>query len=110
MGKLLQLRQATMGAGGDSKLQLEVLERSLSTLMVIFRGISRLVGQVPSQDYEELAQSLARRAGFAAEPFVKVIRHVRGTEKIAREAAAGILEGYLAAMERLVAYLNEFRG
>ena len=110
MGKLLQLRQATMGAGGDSKLQLEVLERSLSTLIVIFRGISRLVGQVPSQDYEELAQSLARRAGFAAEPFVKVIRHVRGTEKIAREAAAGILEGYLAAMERLVAYLNEFRG
>jgi len=79
-------------------------------LMVIFRGISRLVGAVPSQDYEELTQTLARRAGFSPEPFVKVIRHVRGTEKIARESAAGILEGYLAAMERLVAYLNEFRG
>ena len=110
MGKLLQLRQATMGAGGDSKLQLEVLEKSLSTLMVIFRGISRLVGEVPSQDYEELAQELARRSGFAAEPFVRVIRHVRGTEKISRESASAILEGYLAAMERLVAYLNEFRG
>jgi predicted nucleotidyltransferase len=110
MGKLLQLRQATMGAGGDSKLQLEVLEKSLSTLMVIFRGVSRLAGQAPSQDYEELTSALAQRAGFSAEPFVKVIRHVRGTEKIARAAAAGILEGYLAAMERLVAYLNEFRG
>ena len=110
MGKLLQLRQATMGAGGDSKRQLDVLEKSLSTLMVIFRGIARLVGQVPSQDYEELTQSLARRAGFAADPFVRVIRHTRGTEKISREGAAGILEGYLAAMERLVAYLNEFRG
>jgi len=95
MGKLLQLRQATMGAGGDSKLQLEVLEKSLSTLMVIFRGVSRLVGL---------------RAGFSPDPFVKVIRHVRGSEKISRENAAGILEGYLAAMERLVAYLNEFRG
>ena len=110
MGKLLQLRQATMGAGGDSKLQLEVLEKSLSTLMVIFRGVSRLAGQAPSQDYEELTSALAQRAGFSAEPFVKVIRHVRGTEKIARAAAAGILEGYLAAMERLVSYLNEFRG
>jgi predicted nucleotidyltransferase len=110
MGKLLQLRQATMGAGGDSKLQLEVLEKSLSTLMVIFRGVSRLVGQAPSQDYEELTRALAQRAGFSAEPFAKVIRHVRGTEKIPRESAAGILEGYLAAMERLVAYLNEFRG
>jgi len=110
MGKLLQLRQATMGAGGDSRLQLEVLEKSLSTLMVIFRGVSRLHGQVPSQDYEELTRQLAQRAGFAPEPFVKVIRHVRGTEKIPRESAAGILESYLAAMERLVSYLNEFRG
>jgi hypothetical protein len=110
MGKLLQLRQATMGAGGDSRQQLEVLEKSLSTLMVIFRGVSRLHGQVPSQDYEELTRQLAQRAGFAPEPFVKVIRHVRGTEKIPRENAAGILEAYLAAMERLVSYLNEFRG
>jgi hypothetical protein len=110
MGKLLQLRQATMGAGGDSKLQLDVLEKSLSTLMVIFRGISRLIGQAPSQDYEELTRALAQRAGFSPEPFVKVVRHVRGTEKIPREAASEILEGYLAAMERLVAYLNEFRG
>jgi len=110
MGKLLQLRQATMGAGGDSKLQLEVLEKSLSTLMVIFRGVSRLVGQAPSQDYEELTRTLSLRAGFSPDPFVKVIRHVRGSEKISRESAAGILEGYLAAMERLVAYLNEFRG
>ncbi|HEV7837871.1 MAG TPA: nucleotidyltransferase domain-containing protein [Gemmatimonadaceae bacterium] len=110
MGKLLQLRQATMGAGGDSKLQLEVLEKSLSTLMVIFRGISRLHGEAPSQDYEELTRNLAQRAGFSADPFVRVIRHSRGTEKIPRESAAGILEGYLSAMERLVAYLNEFRG
>jgi hypothetical protein len=78
--------------------------------MVIFRGVSRLVGQAPSQDYEELTRTLALRAGFSPDPFVKVIRHVRGSEKISRESAAGILEGYLAAMERLVAYLNEFRG
>jgi len=110
MGKLLQLRQATMGAGGDSKLQLEVLEKSLSTLMVIFRGVSRLVGEVPSQDYEELTRALARRAGFAADSFVSVIRHVRGTAKIPRENAAGILEEYLAAMERLVEYLDEYKG
>src|SRR6059058_4024969 len=110
MGKLLQLRQATMGAGGDSKLQLAVLEKSLSTLMVIFRGVSRLFGEVPSQDYEELTRSLARRAGFSPDPFLRVVRHVRGTEKIPRESAVGILEAYLAAMERLVAYINEYKG
>ena len=110
MGKLLQLRQAIMGAGGDSALQLEVLEKSLSTLMVIFRGIVRLHGQVPSQDYEALTQSVAERAGFSPEAFVKVIRHTRGTEKLPRNSASSILEEYLAAMERLVTYLDEFRG
>jgi len=109
MGKLLHLRQATMGAGGDRKLQLELLERSLSTLMVIFRGVSRLMGEAPSPDYEQLTRSLAERAGFSPEPFVKVIRHVRGTEKISRDAAESILEQYLGAMERLVTYLNSFR-
>ena len=110
MGKLLQLRQAIMGAGGDTALQIEVLDKSLSTLMVIFRGFIRLHGQVPSQDYEALAASVAQRAGFSPEPFVRVIRHARGTEKLSKDSASLILEEYLAAMERLVAYLDEFRG
>jgi predicted nucleotidyltransferase len=110
MGKLLQLRRATMGAGNDSRRQLEVLDKSLSTLMVVFRGVARLQGQVPSQDYEELTRTLAERAGFSPDPFVRVIRHVRGTEKISRDDAAALLEGYLSAMERLVEYLNEYKG
>jgi hypothetical protein len=110
MGKLLQLRQAVMGAGGDSSLQLEVLEKSLSTLMVVFRGIVRLHDQVPSQDYEALTTAVAQRAGFSPDPFIKVIRHSRGTDKLPKESASAILGDYLTAMERLVAYLNEFRG
>lgn len=110
MGKLLKLRQAVMGAGGDKAVQLEILEKSLSTLMVIFRGVVRLNAQVPSQDYEELTKSVAERAGFSPEPFIRVIRHGRGTAKISHDMAAGILEEYLAAMESLVAYLDGFRG
>jgi predicted nucleotidyltransferase len=110
MGKLLQLRQAIMGAGGDSALQLDVLEKSLSTLMVIFRGVVRLNSQVPSQDYEALARSVAEKAGFSPDPFVRVIRHLRGSEKLARDQASRILEEYLSAMESLVAYLDRFQG
>jgi hypothetical protein len=54
--------------------------------------------------------SVAERAGFSPEAFVRVIRHTRGTEKLPRDKASSILEQYLAAMERLVAYLDEFRG
>jgi predicted nucleotidyltransferase len=110
MGKLLQLRQATMGAGGDSARQLDVLEKSLSTLMVIFRGVIRLHGEVPSQDYEALTRSVAEKAGFSPDPFYRVIRHARGTEKLPKDGASATLEQYLSSMERLVAYLDEFRG
>ncbi|MBA3645149.1 MAG: hypothetical protein H0W63_03145 [Gemmatimonadaceae bacterium] len=106
MGKLLQLRQGVMAAGGDAKNQLALLEDSLSTLMVIFRGVARLNGETAPQDYEALATSVAARAGFAADPFVRVVRHVRGAEKLRREEAVPILEAYLAGMERLVAYLD----
>src|SRR5437762_11402832 len=88
MGKLLQLRQATMGAGGDSKLQLAVLEKSLSTLMVIFRGISRLAGEMASDDSEELTRPLPLPGCFSPEPCVKVDRHCRVSEKLARQAEA----------------------
>src|SRR3979411_3000406 len=88
MGKLLQLRQAIMGAGGDTALQLEVLEKSLSTLMVIFRATVSLPGQGPPTDSEALPRSVAERAGFSPDPFLTVIRHARGTEKLPRDSAS----------------------
>jgi hypothetical protein len=72
----------------------------------LIRGVARLQGEVPPQDYEALANAIAKRAGFSADPFVRVIRHVRRAEKLPREDAVAILQGYLAGMERLVAYID----
>jgi hypothetical protein len=105
-GKLLQMRQGIMAAGGDQKKQITLLEDSLSTLMVIFRGVARLNGETPSQDYEKLTMAVSQRAGFPAEPFIKVVRHVRRAEKLSRDEAVSILEGYLAGMQRIVAYID----
>jgi hypothetical protein len=87
----------------------DVLDKSLSTLMVVFRGVVRLHGQVPSQDYEALTRSVAQKAGFSPDPFIKVIRHARGTEKLPKDAASVVLEEYLGAMETLVGYLDKFQ-
>jgi hypothetical protein len=106
MGKLLKLRQGVMAAGWDADKQMALLEDSLSTLMVVFRGVARVGGGEAPQDYEALVNLVAQRAGFAAEPFVRVIRHVRGAEKLPKESAVSVLEGYLAGMEKLVAYLD----
>ncbi|MBA3657869.1 MAG: hypothetical protein H0W69_11015 [Gemmatimonadaceae bacterium] len=110
MGKLLHLRKESMAAGGDSRQQLALLEASLSTMMVLFRGVSRLWGDTPSQDYQALTESVAARAGLSAAPVLRVVQHVRGKDKIPKDQADAVLGGYIGALERLVRYLNEFGG
>jgi len=108
LGKLLQLRQGVLAAGGVPKRQLELLEASLSTLMVVFRAVERLRGEAPSADYETLVGQVGRAAGFDPSPFVRVVRHARGREKLAPEAAEGVLAAYLTALEALVAFVDRF--
>ena len=108
LGKLLHLRRGAMAAGGDSQAQLELLEASLSAIMVVFRGVSRLHGEVPAQDYLALTTDIAMKSGFDAEPIMRVVRHVRGSEKLKKDAATAVLGGYMAAMEALVSYLDNY--
>ena len=108
LGKLLHLRRGAMAAGDDAKEQIALIEASLSALMVVFRGVIRLSGDVPSQDYLALSTDVAHRAGFDAGPFKRAVEHVRGADKIKKEDARAVLAGYMAGMEALVAWLDRF--
>lgn len=108
MGKLLKLRQGMLASGGSEKSQLEMLAASLSTIMVIFRAVERLHGAVPPTDYDRLSRDVAGRVGFDAGPFIRVVQHVRGGEKIRSADAAAVLAGYIEGMRRLVAYLDRY--
>src|SRR5687767_4154289 len=108
LGKLLHLRRGAMAAGDDGKEQIRLLEASLSAIMVIFRGVIRLHGDVPSHDYAALSADVARRAGFDATPVQRVIEHVRGNAKIDRHEAGAVLTGYMGEMQSLVAHLDSF--
>src|SRR5919199_3964284 len=105
MGKLLQLRQGVLAAGGDRARLVELLAASLSTFMVIFRAVVRLHGEQPPTDYPALAGRVAALAGLDGEPFVRVVRHVRGEARIAEAEVAAVLAGYLAGAQRLVAHI-----
>jgi hypothetical protein len=108
LGKLLHLRRGAMAAGDDGGEQLRLIEASLSALMVVFRGVVRLAGGTPSQDYSALSEDVARRAGFDAVPFRRAVEHVRGTHKVPKNEAGAVLAGYMAGMEALVAWLDRF--
>ena len=106
MGKLLQLRAGILSAGSDAKRQRALLAASLSTFMVIFRGVERLHGAVPAAAYDALARGVAARAGFDPDAFVRVSQHRRGADALAEPQS--VLAGYLAGAEKLVAYLDVF--
>jgi predicted nucleotidyltransferase len=108
LGKLLHLRRAAMAAGDDSGEQIRLLEASLSAIMVVFRGVVRLHGEVPPQDYNQLSAVVGAKAGFDPGPMQRAVTHIRGTQKITKDEAQPVLAAYLAGMEKLVSYLDRF--
>ena len=110
MGTLLQLRRAALAAGNDGKAQLELLENVNSTVMVIFRAVSRLSKQAPPADNVKLSEQMAEIARADATPFVRVIRHKRGESVLRAADSAGVLGSYLASMDMLVRYLDKKAG
>jgi hypothetical protein len=108
MGKLLALRQGTLAAAGDERRQLEVLQASLSPILVVFRALLRLHGDRPPTGHEALVNEAARLGAFEPEPFLRVVRHVRGDERLKGAAVGETLSRYLAAMEELVRHLDRF--
>jgi hypothetical protein len=105
LGKLLQLRTAILGAGGDGGRQTKLLEASLGTMLVLFRSLARLHGASPPHDREGLARWAGATAGFDAAPFVRVTQHVRGAPLAAGEPER-VLAGYLEGLGRLVRHVN----
>lgn len=108
LGKLLHLRRGAMAAGDEGGEQVKLLEASLSAIMVVFRGVARLHGDVPPQDYHELSALVGSKAGFDPAPVQRAVKHVRGTQKLKKEEAQAVLAGYMACMEKLVSYLDRF--
>ncbi|MBA2565456.1 MAG: nucleotidyltransferase domain-containing protein [Gemmatimonadetes bacterium] len=106
LGKLLRLRQGILSAGGDGRRLVELLAASLSTFMVILRGVARLHGEIPPTDYAELTEGVARTAGFDPAPFLRVVRHVRGEAPLNAREAGDVITAYLSQVQRLVAHVN----
>ena len=110
MGKLLQLRRAIMAVGADGTKQLQLLLNGVSTLMVLFRGVSRVAGNAPPMDYIELSREIGSLVGFDAQPFERLVRHARREVQIPAGEVTPVLVGVLNAMGRLVAYLDRAGG
>jgi hypothetical protein len=109
MGKLIKLRQGVLASGNDPKRQLELLAASVSAIMIIFRALLRLHGEKPPADNTSLSAAVAKRVGFDAGPFQRVVQHVRKESALEPAGAAAVLPGYLRGMEQLVSYIDRYQ-
>lgn len=107
MGKLLHLRQGLFATAGDRKRQLELLEASKSAVLVLFRATIRLEGRSPARDPIAVCRDAAAIAGFDPAPFERVVRHVRGIEKLKLPDVGPVLDAYVRGVERLVGHLDQ---
>ncbi len=110
MGKLLQLRRAIMAVGDAPEAHLQLLLNGVSTMMVLFRGVSRVAGQAPPMDYLQLSRDVATLVGFDSRPFERLVQHARREVKIPVTEVTPVLTGVLDAMGRLVAHLDRAGG
>ena len=106
MGVLLRLRGAVLLAGTDSAEQIKLMTGSLSTLMIVFRGMIRLAGRTPPHGYAEIAREVAGMAGIDASAFDAVARQIRDSKSIPKERAREVLGAYLNGMEAVALHVS----
>lgn len=108
MSVLLRLRHAIMGAEGDGKALLALLEESASSMLVLLRAALRLSGDAPPADSADVCERFGSRSGRDASAVLRVVKHKRGINPLSATDAAAHIESYLRFAETLVTYLDAF--
>lgn len=108
MSTLLRLRHAILGADGDHKALLALLEESVSAMLVLLRAALRLAGEPPPADSLEVCARYTTRTGRDSSAVTRVLRHKRGLEPMSQRDAATHVEPYLHFAESFVTYVDAF--
>lgn len=105
-GKQVQLRENYLLFCDQPEALGEVLRRSLSTFLVLFRTVLRLAGEDPPHDPEETIRRTAARVGFDAAPVLEILRTKRSGRALRPAADAPEVVGYLEAVGRAAEFVD----
>lgn len=105
-GKQIQLRERYLLLAGQPAELGELLARSFSTFLVLFRTVLRLSGEGGVRDAETVVRRVADRAGFDPAPLLEIHRARAAGQKLQPAADAPVVVGYLDAARRVVEYVD----
>jgi hypothetical protein len=98
-------RHLLLASGNDSRLW-EVLTRSISSFITLFRHALTVLGQDPPASKRETVKMLATKVGFDASAFMQVLDVREKLVKSTKLDAADIFSRYLAAVEHVTAAVD----
>ena len=105
-GKSIQLRERYLFSSVEPEELGQVLKKSLSTFLVLFRAVLRLLGEEGVRDPEQVILRTAQRAGFDPAPLLEILRARREARRFHPDAEDRVVVGYLDAVARVVDFVD----
>ena len=105
-GKRIQLRERYLLMADDSDALGELLVRSISTFLVLFRTVLRLAGKQAAGSPEQIVRATAEEVGFDPKALLAILR-ARAERSALRSAPEDeLVLGYLAAIDHTVQWVD----
>lgn len=105
-GKHIQLRERYLFSSVEPEELGQVLKKSLSTFLVLFRAVLRLLGEEGVRDPEQVIRRTAERAGFDPASLLEILRARREARRFHPHAEDRVVVGYLDAVARVVDFVD----
>jgi hypothetical protein len=104
--KVLRLRHGVLSSGGDARAMLELLEDSVSVMLVLLRAALRLAGEEPPPSSLEVLQRVQAVTGIDVSAVRTVLLHARGERRLEPAGAVNATGAYLDATASLAQWVN----
>lgn len=106
LSKVLRLRHAVLSSGGAPKALAQLLEESVSTIMVLLRATLRLAGEEPASESGAVIDRVGQVTGLQVDAFRRVLAHARGGARVSGDAAVALASDYIAGVSGLASWVD----
>ncbi|HEX2091795.1 MAG TPA: nucleotidyltransferase domain-containing protein [Longimicrobiaceae bacterium] len=105
-GKHIQLRERYLLSAAEPEELGQVLKKSLSTFLVLFRAVLRLLEEEGVREPEQVILRTAARSGFDPAPLLEILRARREARRFHPDADSRVVVGYLDAVAHVVDFVD----
>ena len=109
-GKLIQLRERYLETNGIPRRIQEMLAKSISTFVVLFKGVLRLLGEEPPAHKQDVISTLSHRVPLEKDILHDILRLRENDKNAFKRDPEALLEGLLKSVEAVVDFVDQYKG